>query len=224
MIYVTGDVHADVERFVKFKKLFGRRKEYCLVCGDFGFVWNNGEEEQKKLQRLARLRCTILFVEGTHDNLDLLKKYPLVEYCGGMARKLCDNVFWLQRGHVFDIDGKTVFAMGGGASLDAEERVEGVNWWPEEMPTPEELLHARQTLAARGNRVDFVVTHANPRVELGLIGSRAERVNALSAFLSELTKSIQYTHWYFGSEHVDKLISSKMTAVFEKVIKISSSK
>ena len=219
MIYVTGDVHGELERFSKFKKLFGRRKDYCLVCGDFGFVWDGSEEEQKKLQKLSRLRCTILFVEGTHDNLDALSRFPLEEFCGGMARRILDNVFWLQRGYVFDIAGKTVFAMGGGDSHDAEERVAGVNWWPNELPSSEEFARARNSLAQHDNHVDLIITHANPRVELGRIGEKSERADALTTFLGELVKNVRFSHWYFGSEHVDKRISAKMTAVFEKIIK-----
>ena len=76
MIYVTGDTHGDETRFKQFKKLFPKRRDHLLVCGDFGFVWDGSEKEKKRLARLERLDCMILFIEGVHDNLDLLSACP----------------------------------------------------------------------------------------------------------------------------------------------------
>ena len=72
MIYVTGDVHADLGRFKgkAAKKL--KKGDTLIVCGDFGFVWDGSKKEQRVLKWLGRRRYSVLFVEGTHDNLDLL--------------------------------------------------------------------------------------------------------------------------------------------------------
>ena len=41
MVYVTGDLHGDYSRFKRpeMKKL--RAGDILLVCGDFGFIWDN---------------------------------------------------------------------------------------------------------------------------------------------------------------------------------------
>ena len=85
MIYVTGDVHADLGRFKgkAAKKL--KKGDTLIVCGDFGFVWDGSKKEQRVLKWLGRRRYSVLFVEGTHDNLDLLAGYPVVDFCGGKA-------------------------------------------------------------------------------------------------------------------------------------------
>ena len=46
MVYVTGDLHGDYSRFKqpKMKKL--RAGDILLVCGDFGFIWDNSKQEQ----------------------------------------------------------------------------------------------------------------------------------------------------------------------------------
>ena len=46
MIYVTGDTHGDETRFKQFKKLFPKRRDHLLVCGDFGFVWDGSVKEK----------------------------------------------------------------------------------------------------------------------------------------------------------------------------------
>lgn len=224
MIYITGDTHGDSTRFKQFKAIFPKYRHHLLVCGDFGFVWDGSEQEKNRLAKLEKLDCNILFIEGTHDNLDLLATYPSEEYCGGQVRRIAKNVFWMQRGELFTIEGTTVFAMGGGESSDADEREEGVNWWRGELPSIAEIESARRRIEKAKNRVDIVVTHHNPRLELGLIDEQRQTINALGVFLADVAKNVAYRHWYFGMDHVDKTISPRMTAVFEKVLRFESGK
>ncbi|HWP51595.1 MAG TPA: metallophosphoesterase [Clostridia bacterium] len=224
MIYITGDTHGDITRFKQFKAILPKYRHHILVCGDFGFVWDGSEREKKRLKKMERLDCNIMFVEGTHDNLDLLSDYPLEEYCGGQVRRITKNVFWMQRGELFSIEGVTIFAMGGGESSDADERQEGVNWWRGELPTIAEIEAARSAIEKAEGGVDIVITHHNPRLELGLIDTQRLTINALGVFLSDVAKAVNYRHWYFGKDHVDKTISPRMTAVFEKVILFNPNK
>ena len=50
MIYVTGDIHADLDRFKgkEAKKL--KKGDTLIVCGDFGFVWDGSKKEQQVLK------------------------------------------------------------------------------------------------------------------------------------------------------------------------------
>ena len=146
MIYITGDTHGDFKRFSKFNKLFIKRKDFLIVCGDFGFVWHGSEDEKKFLKKFLKLRCCVLFIEGTHDNISALNQYPQKQMWGGVVGELTENLFWLKRGQVFEIEGKKIFVMGGGQSTDADERVSGENWWPEEMPSKEELVASEENL------------------------------------------------------------------------------
>ncbi len=50
MIYITGDVHIPVDIKKLSTKNFPKQKEltkndYVIILGDFGGVWNNGNEE-----------------------------------------------------------------------------------------------------------------------------------------------------------------------------------
>ena len=84
MIYLTGDLHGDLERFKskEMKKL--KKGDTLIVCGDFGFLWDGSKKEQSILKKLGRSKYQILFVEGTHDNLDLIAQYPLEDWNGKM--------------------------------------------------------------------------------------------------------------------------------------------
>ena len=88
MIYVTGDIHADQARF-KSKAMKPLKKgDTLIVCGDFGFIWDGSKNEQKVLKWLEKRPYQILFVEGTHDNLDMLAEYPQGSFSGGSARRM----------------------------------------------------------------------------------------------------------------------------------------
>ena len=49
LVYVTGDTHGNFERFKEksLKKL--KRNDTIIVCGDFGFIWNNSYAEKVNL-------------------------------------------------------------------------------------------------------------------------------------------------------------------------------
>ncbi len=53
MVYVTGDMHGDFERFKlpAMKKL--KKGDTLIICGDFGFLWDGSKEEEKILEKLS---------------------------------------------------------------------------------------------------------------------------------------------------------------------------
>ena len=219
MLYVTGDLHGDETRLRRFSRGLRRRRDVLLVCGDFGFVWDGSEREKRVLSRLEKLDCTIFFVEGTHDNLDLLAACPRETVCGGPAGRVAKNIFWLQRGCLYQIEGRSVFALGGAQSTDADERVEGVSWWRNELPTSEELAFAEETFR-RAGRADIIITHQSPCAALGRIEYSPDSTHPQKVFLARLAKSADYGHWYFGGDHLDRPVSPRMTAVFEKILPV----
>ena len=80
MIYITGDTHGEMER-IKAAKL--KKHDTLIILGDFGFLWNGDKAEKKKLKWLEKRRYQLLFIDGCHENFDLLKEYPEVDYMGG---------------------------------------------------------------------------------------------------------------------------------------------
>jgi len=221
MVYVTGDTHGELDRF-KSKPIAKQLKkgDYLIVCGDFGFYWNDSKRERKSRKWLSKQKYTILFVEGTHDNLDMIEKTPPVDWCGGKARKLENNIFQLCRGFVFKIDGNFIFAIGGGESTDMEERDALGVWWKQEMPSLQELTDAREKLKEYRDVVDFVISHECPAAlvknveqEEGLL-----YVNYLNLFFDQIGKECRFKQWYFGCYHLDKKFPPNHTAIFQDVV------
>lgn len=219
MIYITGDTHGDKRRFTRGRlpRLLGRG-DTLLVCGDFGFVWDGSPAEEKLLQWLGRRSYQILFVEGTHDNLDLLEQYPVEELSpGAPARHLGGGLWHLMRGQIYDIQGRSFLALGGGTNRDGVQREEGVNWWPQELPREEELPGFRRILAARDHRVEFIISHQAPTNIEACITQRVREVDYLTAYLDEVQRDCSFSGWFFGSYHQNRLVPPKYYGLYDGV-------
>ena len=162
MLYFTGDMHGDRRRFGTLRLRLMGPKDALVVCGDFGFLWNGGPEERETLEWIGRRRYPVLFLEGTHDNLELLNSYPVEEWNGGLTHHICGNLRHLIRGQIFTIQGKTLLAVGGGESRDMLFRKAGQSWWPGELPGYDELDGWFARLDAAGGGVDYIASHQAP--------------------------------------------------------------
>ena len=224
MVYITGDTHGDISWFKnpKLKKL--GEKDILIICGDFGFLWNpKSEAEKKNLEILKSKKYTICFLDGAHENFDMLDAYTPYRWKGGNAHKIANNIFHLMRGEIFTLDNKTFFVMGGGESDDRDMCEPGVSWWEEEMPNAEEIKNAEDNLKDANYNVNYILSYEAPAVAkdfLKLHLKEAAKISPLNTYLQELTKNVDYYHWYFGSLHTDLQISKKMTAVFNEIHEI----
>ena len=222
MIYVTGDMHADATRLKSRAAKQLKKQDTLIVCGDFGFVWDGSKKEQKMLKWLGKRPYSVLFVEGTHDNLDLLAQYPEVDYSGGKARQISGNCYQLLRGEIYTIESDAIFAFGGGESMDMDTRVQGETWWPGELPTQEELGHARENLEKHRNVVDYIVTHTASSIVNSFLDMDSAHVNQLAAFFDEVSQQVRYKHWFFGSYHLDKVIPPKYHAMYQEILPLKA--
>lgn len=205
MIYITGDMHGEIKRFEsrKLKKL--TENDCLIVCGDFGFVWNNSKEEQLTLHKIGEKKFKTLFVDGTHENFGLINTFPVKELYGGRVHHIGGNLYHLMRGEIYTIGGKKIFAFGGGESEDKDIRIENGTWWKEEQPTIEEMTYAVENLDKVNRKVDYIITHQPSMTDMALVDRRCT-VSPISTFLDELSRNIEYKKWYFGSLHKNKKI------------------
>ena len=223
MIYITGDTHSDFSRFKDpmLRKL--KKQDALIICGDFGFIWDGSPKEKKLLKKIGKLPYNVLFVEGSHENYDLLEEYEVTEWCGGKTRQISGRLRQLMRGQVFEIAEKTVFTFGGGQSDDLAELEEGSNWWRREIPSDEELSEGMENLEKAGNKVDFVVTYEPPSKMQDFLTGGGEP-NFINTYLNGIFDKIEFKDWFFGKLHLNKLVPPKYHAVFDKIVVADSTK
>lgn len=227
MIYVTGDTHG-LQDYYKLHLFAGRHPEltkddYVIIAGDFGAIWSN-DTLVENLRYFTELPFTVLFVDGNHENFDLINDYPVEEWKGGKVHKIKPDVIHLMRGQVFEIEGKTVFTFGGATSIDKFMRREGVSWWRQELPTYEELDEGVTNLKRYGNKVDYIITHSCGERALAYPAVRNSATLKLSCpeshMLSYFEDIAGFKHWYFGHFHIDAKLSDKYTVLYNEIVRL----
>ena len=209
-VYVTGDTHgtADLGKLRPRRFEAGNRltkDDYVIVAGDFGLVWDGSDSERDTREWLDARPWTTLFVDGNHENHELLASLPVEKWHGGLVHRVSGSILHLMRGQVFDLDGLSVFAMGGAESVDRQWRVPYRSWWPEEIPNADERSLAEANLAARNWSVDYVVTHEAPYRVLDLMyGDDQIESDDFPRWLDGIAACLSFDVWYFGHHHIDE--------------------
>lgn len=225
MIYVTGDTHGQGS----FAKLgfFARREpqltknDFLIIAGDFGGVWRE-ETLEEDLKPYSDLPFSVLFVDGNHENFDLLDAYPVAQWHGGKVHMIKPDIIHLMRGQVFELEGSTIFTFGGATSADRARRTEGSTWWAKELPSREELDEGFANLKRYGDQVDYIITHscgerALMDPPLSMRGFQTGRYPE-NQMLSNFEDRVTYKHWYFGHYHMDGRLNDKMTVLYQEIV------
>ena len=232
MILITGDIHgcADICKLAAKANPLQKKmtkEDMLIIAGDFGLVWNNDAEDLWWRKWLDLKPYTTLFVDGNHENFDLLETFEEVDFNGGRAHRIGNSIYHLKRGEMFELQGKKFFTMGGAESHDKEFRTLGVSIWEQELPNEDEYVHALETLEKNNCRTDYVVTHCAPSPiqqeiasKLGLENEYPD--NRLNAFLDEISKKLDYKGWFAGHYHTDLVseIEPRFTVLFNKIIEV----
>ncbi|MFB7814053.1 metallophosphoesterase [Paenibacillus chitinolyticus] len=230
MIYITGDIHGTIsvgsrlnkKNFPEQKSL--TKKDCVIIAGDFGLIWDESREDQYWLKWLHKEKpFTTLFIDGNHENFDLLEQYPVEIWNGGKVHKINSSVIHLMRGQVFTIENKKFFTFGGAASHDKEYRKEEKSWWRREMPSKDEYEEGLENLNRNNWIVDYVITHTCSTSDLDYISSvfniHMEK-DEMHPYFYEVEQKLKYKRWYFGHFHQNVELPKNKRLIYSDMIKI----
>ena len=207
MIWLCGDTHgrSDIFKAIDFfQHTKATKDDYLIILGDAAVCWRKGVGDEITKDMLSKLPCTVLWLDGNHENFDEISTYPVSEWNGGKVQYIREDIIHLMRGQVYEIEGKTFFTFGGGLSIDKAWRTPGKSWWAEEMPSKEEYGEGNKNLARVGHKVDYVLTHTCPRhVAPKLVENVMPGEEELQDYFEEISQKIEYREWFFGHWHVD---------------------
>ena len=203
------------------------------------------KNENYWLDWLDKKPFTTLFVDGNHENFDRLNSFPEKEWNGGKIHEIRSSIFHLMRGEVFNLQGKTFFTFGGASSHDISDgildykdenwrkeaqkldksgkfmyRVKGLDWWPEELPSKNEMGKGWISLEKANFKVDFVITHSPPGSIIAILGSGMYEQDILTVYLEDVRTKLDYKYWFMGHMHVNKQINSNNLLLYEQIIRI----
>ena len=252
MIYITGDCHADwrkfsTESFPEQKDM--TRDDFVIVCGDFG-LWHDNSTEQWWFKWFEEKNFTLLFVDGNHENFDRLygDEFEVVDFYGGKAHKIRENIYHLMRGYIFELEGKKFFAFGGASSHDINDgilnledynnekeliktynrltragklvRINHLSWWQEEIPSNDEMELGKQNLADNGNKVDYIISHCCPQMVAALLSRGYYKADKLTDYFNEIKENTSFNKWFFGHYHDDTQILENFILLYHQIIRI----
>lgn len=250
MIYITGDTHADFSRFStnNFPEQREMSKDdYVIICGDFGGIWTTPDSDRTEkhwLEWLESKPFTILFVDGNHECFDRLKQFKTINYHGGKAHQIRNNIYHLMRGYVFEFEGKKFFTFGGASSQDIKDgilniedyssakelvgeynqrtrkgellRINHLSWWKEELPTSSEMRRGIRELEKVNYAVDYVITHCLPQSVVSLM--YPGKGDKLTKYFNDLLdKGLKFKEWHCGHYHVEDKLLGKYLIHYEKI-------
>ncbi len=239
--YLTGDIHGDVDsRFDKEtlaeEGIRPTTDDVLVILGDAGVIWSTSAKKYPRLAaRDERVIETLLevwpgevaFVDGNHENFATLAKLPQTERWGAPVGVVRERLYRLLRGEIYQLPATngtaSCFVMGGAYSVDKMWRVEGCDWWPEEIPSRAELAHGRKTLERAGWKVDYVLTHDCAPFMLHTLTfdspfGHIDHRDRLTDFLGEVDGRTSFTHWYCGHYHVNRHAGEQHTCLYKVVV------
>ncbi|SUP41105.1 metallophosphoesterase family protein [Veillonella criceti] len=214
MLYITGDLHGDKSTIRGYLDTLKEttKDDILIIAGDFGLPWWSpltsywkNYKDVKLLKLLADGPFTTCFIDGNHENFNQLAKYPLEEKWGGLVQNI-EGCYHLMRGEIYTMETSRIFTFGGATSTDKEWRTPKLSWWPQEVCSEEERIHAIDKLNACNWEVDYVITHTAPKQFKSLYKKALSTKNEpceTADFLTEIYKKIIYKCWYFGHFHDD---------------------
>ena len=182
-------------------------------------------------------------MDGNHENFDRLYSYPVKEWNGGKVHEIRPSVLHLMRGEVFTIEDKKFFAFGGASSHDIKDgildpnteadlikkwarefkvfRILGMSWWPQELPSDEEIQNGINNLAQNDNKVDFIITHSPCASTIGVLGQGMYKQDVLTRYLQEIRRNTMFRKWICGHMHCDMNVSAEEMILYDQIIRIN---
>lgn len=246
MIFITGDTHANFERFNRV--IFPEQKsltkdDYVIICGDFGGLWYQEETKEEKhwLDWLDQKNFTTLYIDGNHENYDRYKDIPIEEWHGGKIQRIRESVIHLMRGQIYEICGKSFFTFGGAKCHDIPDgifeaddprlkhkkrmshlwyRVNHISWWKEELPSEEEMEEGIQNLEKANWKTDFILTHCAPSSIQHELNLETYETDYLTDYLEEIHRKCSYNYWFCGHYHMNLNVNSRDKIIYEQIIRI----
>ena len=239
MMFVSGDMHRyiDISKLDRINELTNKPST-VLIAGDFGGIWNQGlidsngnmqinYEDDSYAKSFAKYPFKIICCLGNHENYDVINKLPRQDAYGGKIIRLTDNVELLDRGYVFQIEGKKILSIGGAMSMDRAYRKEHISFWKEETISDEDIKRAQIELSKHDYKVDYVLTHTAPLELLKATVNNVEKNSELRLkleyaiehdpsvkLLEEIRQKISFKEWYFGHFHADMNFNSSDNSLF----------
>ncbi len=156
-VLLAGDWHGNRDWAARcFEVAAAHRVDVVLQLGDFG-LWPGREDAwlDHVDHHAKEAATTLVWIDGNHENHAALDEWRSGADRDGLVT-MRDRVRWAPRGARWEWAGRSFGALGGAVSIDRFLRKEGINWWPQEATTQDDVDRLGD------ERLDVLLTHAAP--------------------------------------------------------------
>lgn len=193
---IVGDIHGEFPKLIwDINNKYEIKDTTFIIAGDCGIGFDNSLDDmyiRKSIGRkLGDCGNTILCIRGNHDNPKYFSGEDLIDYPNLKTLPDYTHLTWGDR---------KVLVIGGGVSVDREQRKKDIDWWEDEriIKSPD-LVDIKE---------DIIVSHMAPLC-IGPVLIREEGVSneIWSAdkddreYLSTVLKETRPERWIFGHYH-----------------------
>lgn len=121
-----------------------------LQVGDFGYWPHIPSMQQAKDLKLPE-GSVMYTCMGNHENWDELDKF------GYEITEIADRIFYVPFGTILEFFGKKILFVGKAASIDKNQRIPYMSWWPQEVPSYKDIDRINWD-----EKIDWVISHTTP--------------------------------------------------------------
>jgi Icc-related predicted phosphoesterase len=208
-ILICGDTHGDLN-YAGGRIVNAALKNECekiIVCGDFG-LWEHTDWglkfTQKLSKRLVENNLSLFFVDGNHENHDLLYAYhqDRISRTGkdGIT-EIKQNIYHIPRGHCFTFGNTNFMGFGGAFSIDRSSRQIRKSLWLGEEIIEEDYETAIKNFKEFDKPIDVLISHEGPCSPIRFSGKDDLNSVQQRQFIQRLINEVNPKKVYFGHYH-----------------------
>lgn len=207
MIGILGDTHGNFVRLRKAAEQAHSNGAHSLIqVGDFGYY--AGMTAFQNFLVSNPLPLPVYWIDGNHEE----HEHFLDNHDGLPIQLVNTNCWFIPRGSVLEVDGRTIAFMGGASSIDKKYRITNHwHWSPLEDIRYKDMMQMDLELASVGNKVDMMITHVppqsviaayfDPRESSMYFGVPLDYVDPNAKYIESLWQQLGYPPLYCGHMH-----------------------
>lgn len=226
MIYLTGDIHGNIDRIIKFCNNNNTSiDDILIILGDAGFNFFLNYRNDVLKHTANKLPITLFCIRGNHEaRPQSLKSYTTEMFHGDTVyyEKEYPNIKFAIDGGIYDFDGFRCLTIGGAYSVDKYYRLRSnAIWFANEQLSNKEMCDINGYILV-DNEYDYVFTHTCPYdtrpTHLFLNGIDQLTVDtSMEEWLQFVADCIKFKKWYFGHFH-DNWENGKYKMLYDDII------
>jgi len=153
-ILLVGDTHGDYGQIHYARKVATlARCEMIIQLGDFSYYWCGVDKTHGWADPDKYPAVPVIWLPGNHEDWHMIEQLPV-----GIPNE--HGVTYLGRVNLLILDGLKILTVGGAYSVDQYDRIEGVDYFPQE-----EINQADIYKATSFGEVDIMLSHDAPTTQ-----------------------------------------------------------